>query len=224
MPPRPILREMGQDPTVVVATDSTAAKGMTARLGAGRVRHLEAKYLWIQDYVHAGELKIMKIDTAKNRADMQTKPLDPQRHWQLVRHFPLRVPPTTGRSWTCSGIVLISIIAVADAERRVALWHAAEEDNGPTLCLRPSTVAAFIFGILVGFCTCFVGVWAARALCSGRRNKKERSSQTEVRRLHLWWEESHVTLKAEARARGLDSGLLKKELIRDLIMHDVYRA
>ena len=77
---------------------------------------------------------------------------------------------------------------------------------------------------LGGFCTCFVGVWAARALCSGRRNKKESSSQTEVRRLHLWWEESHVTLKAEARARGLDSGLLKKELIRDLIMHDVYRA
>ena len=157
-------------------------------------------------------------------AQMQTKPLDPQRHWQLVQHLPLRVPPTTGRSWTCSGVVLISIIAVADTERRVVLWHEMEVDSAPAVFMRPSTIAAFIFGIFVGFCTCLFGVWAVRALWSGRRSTKESGSQTEVRRIHLWWEESHVMLKAEARARGLDSGLLKKELIRDLIMHDVYLA
>ena len=139
---------------------------------------------------------------------MQTKPLDPQRHWQLVQR------------------VLISIIAVADSERRVALWHEMEEGSTPALCMRPSTVAAFIFGIFVGFCACLFGVYVVRAVCAlcRRRSMKESGSQTEVRRLHLWWEESHITLKAEARARGLDTGLLKKELIRDLIMYDVYRA
>ena len=116
---------------------------------------------------------------------------------------------------------MISIIAVATTERRVALWHETEVDSAPAPCMRPSTIAAFILGILVGFCTCLFGVWAMRALWSGRCSTKESGSQTEVRRIHLWWEESHLILKAAARVRGLDSGLLKKELVRDLIMHDV---
>ena len=38
-------------PLVRVGSDASAAIGISARLGAGRVRHLEAKELWIQEKV-----------------------------------------------------------------------------------------------------------------------------------------------------------------------------
>ena len=77
---------------VVIGTDSSAAKGMTARLGAGRVRHLEAKFMWIQEKVRDKEIEVKKVKTDDNRADMLTKPLDAQRHHRLLSALPLRVP------------------------------------------------------------------------------------------------------------------------------------
>ena len=222
---RNILREMGQDPSVVVATDSTAAKGMTARLGAGRVRHLEAKYLWIQDYVHSGQLKIVKISTAENRADMQTKPLDPQRHWDLLKRLPLRAPASTGRSLACGGLVLVNIVTTAAAEREVAQWTPRQVRTA-ALCIQPPAMAAFFFGAVAGGIGCLLVIYALRALRAvcGSRPSRDAGSQTEMKRIGLWWEESHVTLKSEARSRGLDSGLLKKELIRDIVTYEFCRC
>ena len=85
-----LLKEMGFHMKAVVATDSSAAKGVSSRLGAGRIRHLETRCLWIQERVRAKELEIRKVWTDKNRADMQTKPLDPTRFWMLLGLLPLR--------------------------------------------------------------------------------------------------------------------------------------
>lgn len=43
------LEETGHALHICVGTDSSAAKGMCARLGCGKVRHLHVKYLWVQD-------------------------------------------------------------------------------------------------------------------------------------------------------------------------------
>ena len=40
-----VLEEMGFETKAVVGSDSSAARGITARLGTGRVRHLEARHL-----------------------------------------------------------------------------------------------------------------------------------------------------------------------------------
>ena len=86
-----LLKEMGFHMKAVVATDSSAAKGVSSRLGAGRIRHLETRCLWIQERVRAKELEIRKVWTDKNRGDMQTKPLDPTRFWMLMGLLPLGV-------------------------------------------------------------------------------------------------------------------------------------
>ncbi len=74
-----LLKEIGIPTKAVVATDSSAAKGVSSRLGAGRIRHLETRCLWIQHRVRSKELEIRRVWTDKNRGDMQTKLLDPSR-------------------------------------------------------------------------------------------------------------------------------------------------
>ncbi len=56
-----------------VNTDSSAA-----RKGAGRVRHIEVRELWVRDRVAKGELKIVKVKGEDNEADGLTKHVDKQ--------------------------------------------------------------------------------------------------------------------------------------------------
>ena len=60
-------------------TDSSAATSITARTGAGRVRHIEVRELWVQDRVAKGELKIVKVKGEDNVADGLTKHVDKQK-------------------------------------------------------------------------------------------------------------------------------------------------
>ena len=58
---------------VVLHTDSSSAKSMSSRRGVGRMRHIEAKWLWLQSAVADGRIKIFKIPGSKNPADLFTK-------------------------------------------------------------------------------------------------------------------------------------------------------
>ena len=55
--------------------DSAAARGVTARQGAGRIRHLEAKMLWLQQYARE-HLCVHPMDGKHNIADLGTKSLN----------------------------------------------------------------------------------------------------------------------------------------------------
>ena len=56
-----------------VLSDSSAARAMTARTGSGRVKHVEARYLWVQDRVRKKQFSVGSIDTSHNTADLGTK-------------------------------------------------------------------------------------------------------------------------------------------------------
>ena len=94
------------------------------------------------------------------------------------------------------------------------------------LCIQPPVIAAFLFGAVAGIIGCLFVLAAMRTLRAAIKGKplKDAGAQTEMKKVGLWWEESHVTLKAEARSRGLDSGLLKKELIRDIVTYEFLRC
>ena len=65
-------------------TDSSAAIGITRRRGLGKIRHLAAADLWVQDRVRAGDFKIHKIEGVKNVSDILTKFVDRP---TLLRHL-----------------------------------------------------------------------------------------------------------------------------------------
>ena len=73
----------------LVFTDSSAAKGTEGRTGVGGVKHLQTRFLWIQDAQRKAELQVKTVDTALNTADLGTKYLDKATRATLIAMMPL---------------------------------------------------------------------------------------------------------------------------------------
>jgi len=54
--------------------DSSAAKSIASRTGLGKLRHLEIKFLWLQECVRIGKVVLSKVRGDINPADVLTKP------------------------------------------------------------------------------------------------------------------------------------------------------
>ena len=66
--------DLGEELAVRVWTDSTAGRAVAGRKGLGKLRHLETKYLWVQDLVRSGRLEVRRVSGERNLADHLTKP------------------------------------------------------------------------------------------------------------------------------------------------------
>ena len=82
---RGLMEDLGMTVEVQVNTDSSAATSITSRKGAGRVRHIEVRELWVQERVARGELKIVKVKGEDNVADGLTKHVDKQKMEQYLK-------------------------------------------------------------------------------------------------------------------------------------------
>ena len=67
-----------------VGSDSTAAKGTAYRHGLGKLKHLDLKYLWIQEAARSKRVVIVKEDTETNFGDLMTKHLAEERMTKLL--------------------------------------------------------------------------------------------------------------------------------------------
>ena len=71
---RGVLAFWGLIPGIVkLKVDSSAAKAMSERKGVGQSRHIQAKYLWLQDKVFNKELAVEKVNGKINDGDLVTK-------------------------------------------------------------------------------------------------------------------------------------------------------
>ena len=68
-----LLVEAVMEPKLEVLTDSSANLGMHNRIGTGRVRHLDVKWLWTQEAVQSGRFSLKKVSTDRNVSDLTTK-------------------------------------------------------------------------------------------------------------------------------------------------------
>ena len=74
-----LLSEMGYDmsePTILWVDNMGAVEITKRRESLARSRHIERRYLKMQEWVAEGKIKVKYIKTDDNRADMFTKPLD----------------------------------------------------------------------------------------------------------------------------------------------------
>ena len=69
-----IMSDLGWYPTIHLWVDSSAAKAMASRTGLGKVRHMEVKFLWLQQALRDKKFRLYKIDGKLNPADVGTKP------------------------------------------------------------------------------------------------------------------------------------------------------
>ena len=69
-----LARDLGIELGVRLWSDSTSARGIACRRGLStRTRHLEVKYLWLQEAVARKRIQWGKIHTSVNPADLLTK-------------------------------------------------------------------------------------------------------------------------------------------------------
>ena len=73
---RSMYQDLGIPMKIEKQSDSSTANSSTDRLGAGqRTKHIDTRCLWIQERVQDGDLTTKKVPTAKNCADVGTKPV-----------------------------------------------------------------------------------------------------------------------------------------------------
>lgn len=83
-------------PNVEIHTDSVAAKAFASTRGLGKMRHLDLKYLWIQEQVQRRRLMLTKVSAQVNVADVMTKFLDLSRVVSLLATANIKVAPIVG--------------------------------------------------------------------------------------------------------------------------------
>ena len=65
-----LAKDLGFDMNVFVWVDASAAKAIVSRIGLGKVRHMEVKYLWAQE-AHRGERRGHKKGTEVNVSELE---------------------------------------------------------------------------------------------------------------------------------------------------------
>ena len=71
-------------------SDSSAARGVADRKTVGKLKHLQVRSLWLQQARVDRQVKVDRVDTLLNTADLGTKFLDAGRRKQLIGMLPLR--------------------------------------------------------------------------------------------------------------------------------------
>ena len=79
-----MAHDWGEESTLVVRVDSSAAIGMVSRRGSGKLRHIRVGQLWTQEMAEEGEVHIRKVCGESNAADLMTKHLAERKVTQYV--------------------------------------------------------------------------------------------------------------------------------------------
>ena len=72
-------RDLKLELPLYVHTDSSAGKSFAARRGLGKLRHVETRWLWLQERVALKHLQLRKVPGETSPADAMTKSLTSQR-------------------------------------------------------------------------------------------------------------------------------------------------
>ena len=151
-----VMQECSTDWQVTVESDSAAGIGISARSGVGKVRHIQTRWLWIQDAVREKTILVKKCKGELNVADLGTKPLEPKRHQELLSMLPLR--PPRGKRWL--GAVATAACVEAAKANDVAFYAYWDVTVTGTIYL---LIVVFVLGLVVG-CALRNGLGGARKI------------------------------------------------------------
>jgi len=68
-----LLADWGIEATITLESDSSAARAFASRRGLGRLRHVQTRYLWLQERAKRNHLKLKAVKGKSNYADVLTK-------------------------------------------------------------------------------------------------------------------------------------------------------
>ena len=81
---------LGVSPEITFHVDASACRGILLRQGAGKVKHLTTKQLWVQGAIKAYSIEVKKIPRNVNSADILTHPVSGDELVQGTRMMRMR--------------------------------------------------------------------------------------------------------------------------------------
>ena len=70
-----LLKDLGCEMKPVLAIDAKATGHILHRQGIGILKHFDVAYLWMQDEVRSKRLRVRRVKSDENVADLKTNPL-----------------------------------------------------------------------------------------------------------------------------------------------------
>ena len=104
-----LLKDLGYEKNPVLAIDAKATEHILHRQGIGKKKHIDVAFLWIQDEVRSQRLKVRRVRSEDNVADLGTKPLSKAviaKHCLTMGYVNMsqESAQTVGHSWGDQGI------------------------------------------------------------------------------------------------------------------------
>ena len=120
-----VARDLGVHFRVALLVDSSAAQSISSRNGIGRTKHVDVKYLWIQEVVRECRIAVVRVAGQSNPADILTKPHSAGRLGEVVGWVGGRIlrrkgGPATRVKWA----------DIVDDDSRSDVWQTVEPDRG----------------------------------------------------------------------------------------------
>ena len=69
-----LAADLGWLMSIILNTDSNSSKSLSSRTGLGKCRHIETKFLWLQQADRRKKILLRKVARTLNPANMLTKP------------------------------------------------------------------------------------------------------------------------------------------------------
>ena len=102
-----IWRELGDNVAIKISGGSAAVKGILARRGCGKVKHLELKQLCLQEQVRSGTLEFQKISRNMNHSDDLTHHYSTEEAKKHFKHMGIKFMPTSSEAGRRRGVRIL---------------------------------------------------------------------------------------------------------------------
>ena len=70
-----MMRDLGSAVKPVLSIDAKATEHILHRQGIGKLKHIDVASLWVQDEIRSQRLRVRRVRSEENVADLGTKPL-----------------------------------------------------------------------------------------------------------------------------------------------------
>lgn len=171
-----LLREAGLKMRCYLHTDSTACRGVCGRQGPGKIKHMQTRFLWLQERVRSRGIETKKIPGERHPSDLGTKTHTEERTKMLLKICGFAKRGTTG-SKSIGCLVFYSLVTCGSA----ASVAVVEPFTGVQLVadVLPDNVWSYLIGILM--------FWIIQRMFGGhavyameRMTRRNREVQTEL--------------------------------------------
>ena len=172
---RTISEFWGYTPSIELQIDASSAIAIRSRHGLGTVRHMELKYLWLQQLVATKHVRLLKVRGTEHPPDMGTKHLSRESLAKCIDMVGLK-------RFSDIGIALVATVSktarVGLAMLLLAAGSSAQEVEATTLAVEHKSWMAE--GLLLSIVLILVTVIATRVYTPQRRPRRSVDAGTQT--------------------------------------------